>query len=139
MGASGRTRVFATIAGAVTLGLGLGIRAAFAGWFGKYAGVALWATLVYFLILWVAPKRPVRQVLVLCVAISFAVELAQLTPGPLALYRIHPLFALVFGTTFNFWDLPAYVVGAGVGAVVHEGRSARMNHRGHGVHGVHGR
>lgn len=114
-----RARRSPVIAGGVTLVLGLGIRASFDGWFGKYAGVALWATLVYFLILFVAPKAPVRRVLPLCVAISLTVELAQLTPWPMALYEIHPFFALVFGTTFNLPDLPAYVVGAGLAAAIH--------------------
>jgi hypothetical protein len=111
-----RARIFPTVAAVVTLGLGLGVRAFLGGWFAKYAGVALWATLVYFLILWVRPSLSPPRAFTVCVVISFAVELAQLTPGPMALYGVHPLFALVFGTTFNAPDLPAYVIGAAIAA-----------------------
>ena len=103
----------------MTLALGLGSRALLSGWIAKYLGVALWATLVYFIIVWIAPAIAVRRAFFLCVAISFAVELAQLTPLPTALYQLHPLFALIFGTTFNAPDLPAYVVGAAIGALAH--------------------
>ncbi len=110
-------RLQATIAAAVTLVFGLGTRAVLAGWLAKYLGVALWATLVYFLILFVAPRTTTRRAFILCTAISFAVELFQLTPIPMALYGIHPFFALVLGTTFSAADLPAYVVGAALGAL----------------------
>lgn len=111
-------RIRATLAAGVTLGLGLGVRAVTTGAFAKYAGVALWATLVYFLILWCVPKRTPQQLFGATVGVSFAVELLQITPYPMALYEVHPFFALVFGTTFNVWDLPAYVLGAALGWAV---------------------
>lgn len=94
-------------------------RALTGSWFAKYAGVALWATLVYILVVWVRPRISARFAFWLCVAISFVVELAQLTPGPKALYGVHPYFALVFGTTFSVWDLPAYLVGGALGWLGH--------------------
>jgi hypothetical protein len=114
-----RQRVFPTIAGLLTLLAGLGCRAVFSGWVAKYGGVALWATLVYFLVLWVRPRLAVARAALLCLAISVAVELFQLTPVPRALHEVHPAFALVFGTTFHAWDLPAYAAGALLGAVIH--------------------
>lgn len=114
-----RARVPWTFAGVLILVLGLGVRAVLSGWVAKYLGVALWSTLVYQLIVWVSPKIRIRTALSLCIAISFAVELLQLTPGPMWLYGVHPAFALVFGTTFNAPDLPAYVAGSALGAAVH--------------------
>jgi hypothetical protein len=114
-----RPRVFPTIAGLLTLAAGLGCRAALSGWLAKYGGVALWATLVYFLVLWVRPRLAVARTALLCLGISVAVELFQLTPVPRALHEIHPAFALVFGTTFNAWDLPAYAAGTVLGAAIH--------------------
>ena len=113
---------FAIAAGTTTLIAGLGVRAVLSGWVAKYLGVALWATLVYFLILFVAPRISLLCAFLACVIISFVVELAQLTPAPMALYRIHPFFALVFGTTFNAPDLPAYVFGAGMAVLTDKWR-----------------
>ena len=113
-----RQRVFATAAAVLTVMAGLGCRAVFSGWVSKYGGVALWATLVYFLVLWVRPQLAVARAALLCLAISVAVELFQLTPVPRALYEVHAAFALVFGTTFHAWDLPAYAVGALLGAAI---------------------
>jgi len=107
------------LAAALTLALGLSARAALSGWVAKYAGVALWATLLYFLIVLVARRLAWPAALAICVGLSFAVELFQLTPVPLRLSRISPLFALVLGTTYSSADLPAYVVGAALGALAH--------------------
>jgi hypothetical protein len=114
-----RARLVPTAAAFVTLGLGLELRALFTGWFAKYGGVALWATLVYWLVLWCIPRLKPGRVAGLTVLISFAVELFQLTPMPMALYEVHPFFALVFGTTFHLPDFPSYVVGAGLGFAIH--------------------
>lgn len=124
-----RQRVFATTAALLTLVAGLGCRAVFSGWVSKYGGVALWATLVYFLVLWVRPQLPVARAALLCLAISVAVELFQLTPVPRALYELHAAFALVFGTTFHAWDLPAYAAGALLGAAVQAAFRNSSRHR----------
>ncbi len=112
-------RILPTAATIVTLMAGLELRAFFSGGVAKYGGVALWATLVYWLVLWSVPRMKPARVSGLTVLISFAVELFQLTPVPMALYEIHPYFALVLGTTFHLPDFPAYVVGAGLGFLVH--------------------
>ena len=122
-------RAFATTAAVLTLVAGLGCRAVFSGWVSKYGGVALWATLVYFLVLWVRPQLAVARAALLCLAISVAVELFQLTPVPRAFYQVHAAFALVFGTTFHAWDLPAYAVGALLGAAIHGAFGAAFRRR----------
>lgn len=123
-----RQRVSPTAAALLILVAGLGCRAVFSGWLSKYGGVALWATLVYFLVLWVRPQLAVARAALLCLTISIAVELFQLTPVPRMLYELHAAFALVFGTTFNAWDLPAYAAGALLGAGVHAAFRRRSRH-----------
>ncbi len=114
-----RDRRFGIGLAALTLVAGLTLRASLAGPFAKYGGVALWATLVYALQLVVSPRLRPRMAWGLCVLISFAVEFLQLSPLPMALYEVHPLFALVFGTTFHTPDLPSYVAGATLGLALH--------------------
>lgn len=124
-----RQRLFPTAAAALTLMAGLGCRAVLSGWVSKYGGVVLWATLVYFLVLWVRPRLAVARAALLCLGISFAVELFQLTPVPRALYELHAAFALVFGTTFHAWDLPAYAAGTLLGAAIHAAARRRSRQR----------
>ena len=114
-----RRRAGATAAAFVTLAAGLGARAFLDGAPAKILGVALWATLVYWLVACGAPSgRPVRVAL-LTLAISWAVELAQLTSVPAALSARHVLLRMIFGTTFSAWDLPMYAGGVALGAVAH--------------------
>jgi hypothetical protein len=114
-----KERAIAVSVGIVTLVLGLATRAFLEGWIAKYLGVALWATLVYALVVLMRPAISPSNATLVTIAISFVVELLQLTPGPMALARIHRFFALVFGTTFNALDLPSYVTGAVLGAAIH--------------------
>lgn len=114
-----RERRFGIGFAALTLVAGLTLRATLGGALAKYGGVALWATLVYALELVVRPRLGPRLAWGLCVVISFAVEFLQLSPLPMALYEVHPFFALVFGTTFHVPDLPSYVAGATIGLGVH--------------------
>lgn len=103
----------------VVLMAGLGVRVFTEGWFAKYAGVALYTTLLYTLIVLVLPRvRPVIAGLI-ALSVSWAVEFAQLTAAPSALSAAHPLLRLVLGTTFSPADLPAYAVGTILGAAVH--------------------
>ena len=116
---SGRRRAGAIAAAFVTLGAGLAARAFLDGAPAKILGVALWATLVYWLVAFCAPTWRVAQVALSTLAISWTVELAQLTPVPAALSARHVLLRMIFGTTFSAWDLPMYVGGVALGAVVH--------------------
>jgi hypothetical protein len=107
-------RWIALAAAPVVVALGLGSRAVLGGLPAKIAGDALYTVLLYVLVLVVRPRtRPVRAGLV-ALGLSFAVELAQLTPYPAWLSSKHVLLRLVFGETFGFIDLGSYVVGFAV-------------------------
>lgn len=99
----------------VVLALGLGVRAFTGGDFAKYAGVALYATLIYALAaFWL---RPVWAALA-ATGFSWAVEFFQLTGIPADLSARSGLARLVLGSTFNAPDLFWYVVGAALGVVI---------------------
>jgi Protein of unknown function (DUF2809) len=107
-----KARWVAAVAAPLIVALGLGARAVLTGLAAKIAGDALYTVLLYDLVIVVRPAvRPVRAGLV-ALAISFAVEIAQLTPYPAWLSSRHVLLRLIFGTTFGFVDLGGYVVGA---------------------------
>ena len=73
--------------------------------------MALWAALVYWLVVFLRPSLALWRVALVASLLSFAVELLQLTPVSSWLSSQHVVLRLVFGTTFNGWDLPAYVGG----------------------------
>lgn len=116
----------AVAAALVTIALGLLARASLTGLPAKVLGVALYATLVYWVVVCVAPALPVGRVSLVALALCFAVELAQLTPIPAALSARHPLLRLVFGTTFSAWDLPMYAAGVLLAAALHRLALRRM-------------
>ena len=99
----------------VVLALGLGVRTFTGGDFSKYAGVALYTTLIYaFLSFWL---RPLHAALT-ATAISWAVEFFQLTGIPADLSAHSTLAHLVLGSTFNTPDLFWYAAGAALGTLV---------------------
>ncbi|GAA0438477.1 membrane protein [Acrocarpospora corrugata] len=103
----------------VVLALGLGVHAFAGGDFAKYAGVALYATLIYALVAyWL---RPLWATLT-AVGVSWAVEFFQLTGIPAELSARSGLARLVFGSTFNAPDLFWYVAGALLGMAIVKGR-----------------
>ncbi|GAA3391124.1 DUF2809 domain-containing protein [Streptomyces roseoviridis] len=98
----------------LTVAAGLGARSAAAGDWAVYAGDALYTVLVGALVVLVAPRlRPVPAAGA-ALALSWAVELFQLTGVPAALAAHSALVPLVLGTTFNAPDLLWYAVGAAV-------------------------
>jgi hypothetical protein len=111
-----RFRLLVTVATVVTVGLGLVVHALGWGWFGKYAGDALYACLVYLLIVLAAPRIRSRTALVAAIGICWAVEFFQLTAWPAELGAHSTLARLILGTTFNAPDLAVYMVGAGLAA-----------------------
>ncbi len=119
MGPSARRRLGAALAAAVTLASGVAARRFLDGAPAKVLGVALGATLVYWLVAFCAPGWRPRKVAGVTLAISWAVEFAQLTPGPAALSARHVLLRMIFGTTFSAWDLPMYGGGVLLGAALH--------------------
>ena len=112
-------RIPATLLLAATIGAGLGARALLGGWWAKYAGVALWAAAAYWTVLWLRPFISVRRAAWTALAVSWAVELFQLTPYPAAWGHQHRFFKLLLGTHFGAWDLPAYLAGVLLAAALH--------------------
>ncbi|MCG5218768.1 ribosomal maturation YjgA family protein [Streptosporangium soli] len=106
-------RALAALAAVLTVAAGLSVRAFTDGAFAKYAGDALYTVLVFALILTVLPRLRLAVAALAALAVSWAVEFAQLTGVPAELAAITPLARLVFGTSFNPPDLFWYAVGAG--------------------------
>jgi hypothetical protein len=124
-----RTRLLAALAAAVTVAAGLTLRAVADGWFGKYAGDALYTVLIHTLVVLVWPRiTPVRAAIG-ALAFSWAVELAQLTPVPAALSEASVVARLVLGSTFGAADLVAYAAGAVLAAAAHTLLENRSRHR----------
>ena len=98
--------------------LGLGVRGVTDGVFAKNAGDALYAALVFCLVLLVLPRLAPWRAGGLATAVSWAVEFFQLTPVPAALSARSPLFHLVLGSAFHTSDLLWYAVGAGLPAAL---------------------
>lgn len=107
-------------AGAVlTVVAGLSVRSVLTGDLAKYAGDALYALLIFWLVLVVAPRTRGWVAAVVACGFSVAVELFQLTGVPATLGAHSTLARLVLGTTFNAPDLPWYAMGAAAGWAVH--------------------
>jgi hypothetical protein len=101
----------AAVAAVVILVAGLTVRAVTTGAFAKYAGVALYAALVYVLVVLVAHRLAPLGAAVTATAFCWLVEFAQLTPYPADLSARSGLARLVLGSTFNAPDLAWYVAG----------------------------
>ncbi len=104
---------------AAVLAAGLAVRAFTDGPFAKYAGVALYATLIYALVHAIGPRLRPPAVAGIALAFCWAVEFAQLTPIPADLSSRNPLARLILGTTFNTPDLFWYAVGVALPAALH--------------------
>lgn len=116
-----RNRIHYALLSLLTVVLGLASRsygAALPGWVAAYAGDALWALLVFWLIGWSWPRRPGSWVAGLALLVAFGVEFSQLFHPPwLDALRHTTLGALVLGRGFLWSDLLCYTAGvaAGVG------------------------
>lgn len=117
--APARRRVIAVLAALLTIAAGLGIRAVGDGPVTKYGGDALYTLLLYTLVLVVAPRTRPAAAAAGALAVSWAVELFQLTGVPAELAARSVLARLVLGTSFNPPDLFWYAVGAALGWTVH--------------------
>jgi hypothetical protein len=104
----------------VVVVLGLAVHSVGSGWVGDKAGDALYAAMVYLLVVVLRPRRPWRFALAAALVWCFAVELLQLSDLPRRAAEVFARSALVLGSGFDAWDLLAYVVGAAGGAVVLE-------------------
>ena len=99
-------------AAAATVAAGLWARTGLAGVAGDAAGGILYAVLLYLLLAFAAPRARWAAVAAAAVVLCSAIELFQLTPWPAQWAGQWPPLRLVFGTTFNPWDFPAYAGGA---------------------------
>jgi len=120
-----RTRVVAAGAAVVTVAAGLGVRAAGDGAFAKYAGSALYTVLLCALVALCAPRARPVAVAGAALALSWAVELLQLTGVPAELSARSTAARLVLGSTFNAPDLFWYAVGAAAAWAVQAGARRR--------------
>ncbi|MET8897508.1 DUF2809 domain-containing protein [Streptomyces albogriseolus] len=115
---TGRTRLAAAAAALVTVGAGLGLRAVATGDVAKYGGDALYTLLVLTLVVLLAPRSAPARAAGIALAVSWAVELLQLTGLPAELSARSSAARLVLGSTFNAPDLFWYAVGACAGGLV---------------------
>jgi hypothetical protein len=82
------------------------------------AGDALYAALVYVLVLLVAPRASPWVAAGVATVSCTLVELAQLTGIPAELVGHAPVLRYALGTTFNAVDLVVYAVAATLAALV---------------------
>ena len=108
----GTIRVVAALTAAGVLALAFGIRAVAGGPLEQHSGTALYASLIYALVVFVSPR--IRPAVAAAVATGFcwAVELAQLTGIPATLSAKSIVARLVLGVSFDPVDLFWYPVGA---------------------------
>ena len=117
-------------AGAATVILlaGLSVRQVTGGAFAKYAGDALYAMLVYAVLVCVWPRTRPWVVGAVAAGFCWSVEFFQLTPWPAEWSAGRPLVRLALGSTFNAPDLAWYAVGVGLLAAVHRVARIRATH-----------
>lgn len=79
----------------------------------KYLGDALWTIMVFCAVAVLAPRLSTARLALCALAISFAVEFAQLYRAPWIMeVRSTTLGRLALGNTFAWPDLAAYAAGA---------------------------
>jgi hypothetical protein len=106
----------------LVVGLGLASRRypfLFPAALGKYPGDSLWALMVFLGWGVLFPKKPVRQIFLLTLAVSYSVEFSKLYhPNWLDHFRDTTIGHLLLGSTFWWQNLVAYTVGAVVGVLL---------------------
>jgi len=85
----------------------------------KSLGDVLWATLVFWLMGFVFPRRPVRFVALAAMAFAVGIEVLKFVEAPwLEAIRHRPGARLVFGYVFSWSNLVCYAVGIALGAAI---------------------
>ena len=117
-----RRRLVALLAMLVTLALGLASRRwpdALPAALGKYPGDALWALMVLFGWRALRPRARTREVGLLALATSAAVEVAKLWQAPWLVQMRHTTIGhLLLGHAFSWQNLVAYLVGVLAGVAL---------------------
>jgi hypothetical protein len=136
-----RSRWRYAVAVAVTIAAGLGSRAiasALPWWLAKNAGDALYATMVFFGIGFVAPRIRTSTAAAIALVFCAAIECSQAYHAPwLDAVRDTLPGHLVLGQGFHAFDLVCYVIGVTLGATLElavvrareQRRSVPGNHR----------
>jgi len=88
----------------------------------KSLGDVLYTVMVYWILVLLRPTADPRRLVPSSIAISFAIELFQLTGIPLRLPR---LLQIPLGTTFAWHDMACYVVGGLLAGAAHLAVRAR--------------
>jgi hypothetical protein len=109
-----RRRILLALAGVVLIVSGLVVSRVGDGAASAFAGDALYAALLYVIAAFAGPRIRATRAALAAFAICAAVELFQLTGIPAEVSAAVPGASLVLGTTFQWSDLLAYAVGAGV-------------------------
>ena len=112
-----RERVILIAATVTTIAAGLLVRSVLDGALAKYLGIALYGTMMFWLVALIRPRAAGWLIALVAVAICWGVEFFQLTPIPAAINMHVPLMRLVLGEHFSWWDLPTYVAGVACAAV----------------------
>ena len=109
----------------VTIAAGLGSRAvasALPWWLAKNAGDALYATMVFFGIGFIAPRIRTSTAAAIALAYCVAIECSQLVHTPwLDAVRDTLPGHLVLGQGFHAFDLACYAIGVALGAALEVG------------------
>ena len=117
-----RRRLAALAAMLATIALGLASRRwpdALPAALGKYPGDALWALMVFFAWRALRPLARTRDVALLAMATSIAVEFAKLLQTPwLVQFRHTTVGHLLLGHVFSWQNLVAYGAGVLAGAAI---------------------
>jgi len=122
-------RLAALAAMAATIALGLATRhwpATLPAALGKYPGDTLWALMVFFGWRALRPRAGTRDVALLALATSVAVECAKLWQAPwLVDFRYTTIGHLLLGHVFSWRNLVAYAVGVAIGVALERLLSGR--------------
>ena len=106
----------------LTIALGLATRQGpwlFPGFVATYAGDALWAAAVYWLLAILRPRARTRVLAAVAGGLSLAVEVSQLYHAPwIDAVRATRPGALVLGHGFLWSDLACYATGIGLAALL---------------------
>lgn len=113
------TRLAAALSGAAAIALAFAIRAVADGPLEQHSGTALYACLIYAIVVFLWPRLRPAVAAVAATGFCWAVELAQLTGVPAALSDKSIVARLVLGVAFDPVDLIWYPVGALVFMVLH--------------------
>ncbi len=94
----------------VLVGIGL-LSQKLPGMLGEVVSTALYATLVQVGLWTVVPRLKISSATWISLLWCWGLELCQLTTIPRDISALHPLLRLIFGTSFDAKDLPAYLLG----------------------------